>query len=112
MTVTINYDTLVSNSATTDKWHKRAFLLNYHSASVLLLQFSPYKPVMQSETEGFVKRPELADKIHCVVFVLSATQIQLCPPNLSSTMQQLREHISDLGKKGGKITAVTFGLTD
>ncbi|XP_075878831.1 interferon-induced protein 44 isoform X1 [Nelusetta ayraudi] len=60
-------------------------------------RFSPYKPVMQSETEGFVKRPELADKIHCVAFVLSATQIQMCSPNLSSTMQQLREHISDLG---------------
>lgn len=54
---------------------------------------------MPSETEGFVKRPELADKIHCVVFVLSAADIQAQPDSLSFTMQQLRQHISDLGKK-------------
>lgn len=53
---------------------------------------------MQSQTEGFIKRPELADKIHCVVFVLSAAQVHTYPASLSSTMQQLREHLSDLGK--------------
>lgn len=60
-------------------------------------RFSPFKPVMQSETKGFVKSPELGDQIHCVAFVLNAAQIQEYPSSLSFTMQQLREHISDLG---------------
>lgn len=52
---------------------------------------------MQSETEGFVNRPHLAEKIHCVVFVLSAAQLEAYPASLGSTLQQLREHISDMG---------------
>lgn len=57
---------------------------------------------MPSETVGYVKRPGPADQIHCVVFVLNAAQIQIYPKSVSSTMQQLRECISDLGRKGGK----------
>lgn len=82
--------------------HGSANLCTQRSDAVLLLQFSPYKPVMLSETEGFVKRPELADKVHCVVFVLSAAQVY--PASLSSSMQQLREHISDLGETGERTT--------
>lgn len=59
-------------------------------------KFSPDQPV-RSETAGFVKRPNLNDKIHCVVFVVDASKILSYPKGLSTTFQQLREHICDLG---------------
>ncbi|XP_047442182.1 interferon-induced protein 44 isoform X2 [Mugil cephalus] len=49
------------------------------------------------ETVGYVKRPSLQDKIHCVVFVVDATKIMTYPKGLRSTFQQLREYICDLG---------------
>lgn len=52
---------------------------------------------VRSETVGFVKRPSLKDKIHCVAFVVNASKLLSYPKGLSSTFQQLREHISDLG---------------
>ncbi|XP_039984457.1 interferon-induced protein 44f5 [Xiphias gladius] len=59
-------------------------------------KFSPDQPV-RSETVGYVKRPSLADKIHCVAFVVDASKILTYPEGLSTTFQQLRECISDLG---------------
>ncbi|XP_034387199.1 interferon-induced protein 44 isoform X2 [Cyclopterus lumpus] len=59
-------------------------------------KFSPDQPV-RSETVGYVKRPSLKDKIHCVAFVVDASKILTYPKDLSTTFQQLREHISDLG---------------
>ncbi|XP_051232810.1 interferon-induced protein 44 isoform X2 [Dicentrarchus labrax] len=59
-------------------------------------KFSPDQPV-RSETVGYVKRPSLKDKIHCVAFVLNASKVLTYPTGLSTTFQQLREHISDLG---------------
>ncbi|XP_018550709.1 interferon-induced protein 44 isoform X2 [Lates calcarifer] len=59
-------------------------------------KFSPDQPV-RSESVGYVKRPSLKDKIHCVAFVVDASKILTYPKGLSTTFQQLREHISDLG---------------
>ncbi|XP_019127896.2 interferon-induced protein 44 isoform X2 [Larimichthys crocea] len=59
-------------------------------------KFSLDQPV-RSETVGYVKRPSLKDKIHCVVFVVNASKMLTYPKGLSTTFQQLREHISDLG---------------
>lgn len=59
-------------------------------------KFSPHQPVT-SETVGYVKRPGLKDKIHCVAFVLNASKIPTYSKGLNTTFQQLREHISDLG---------------
>ncbi|XP_070765095.1 interferon-induced protein 44 [Enoplosus armatus] len=59
-------------------------------------KFTPDQPV-RSETVGYVKRPSLKDKIHCVAFVVDASKILTYPKGLSTTFQQLREHISDLG---------------
>lgn len=59
-------------------------------------KFSPDQPV-RSETVGYVKRPGLNEKIHCVAFVVNASKIMSYPKGLSTTFQQFREHISDLG---------------
>ncbi|XP_076009765.1 interferon-induced protein 44-like isoform X2 [Genypterus blacodes] len=59
-------------------------------------RFRAAQPV-RSETVGYVKKPMLEDKIHCVVFVVDASKISSYPKGLNTTFQQLREHISDLG---------------
>ncbi|XP_069558501.1 interferon-induced protein 44 isoform X3 [Brachyistius frenatus] len=59
-------------------------------------KFSPEQPV-RSETVGYVKKPSLKDRIHCVAFVMDASKILTYPKSLSTTFQKLREHISDLG---------------
>ncbi|XP_035863450.1 interferon-induced protein 44-like isoform X4 [Sander lucioperca] len=59
-------------------------------------KFSPDQPV-RSETVGYVKKPSLKDKIHCVAFVVDGSKILTYPKGLSTTFQQLREHISELG---------------
>ncbi|XP_045905491.1 interferon-induced protein 44-like isoform X1 [Micropterus dolomieu] len=59
-------------------------------------KFSPDQPV-RSETMGYVKRPSQKDKIHCVAFVVDASKVLTYPKGLKTTLQQLREHISDLG---------------
>ncbi|CAG00765.1 unnamed protein product, partial [Tetraodon nigroviridis] len=60
-------------------------------------KFSPDQPVNASQTHGYVKRPSLREKIHCVAFVLDASKVFTYPKSLNSSFQQLREHISDLG---------------
>ncbi|XP_037326220.2 interferon-induced protein 44 [Pungitius pungitius] len=59
-------------------------------------KFSPDQPV-RSETLGYVKRPSLKDKIHCVAFVVDASKVLTYPKGLSNTFQKFREHISELG---------------
>ncbi|XP_041745602.2 interferon-induced protein 44-like isoform X2 [Coregonus clupeaformis] len=59
-------------------------------------KFSPERPV-RSETVGYVKKPSLKDKVHCVVFVVDASKVSSYTKGLGTTFQQLREHISDLG---------------
>ncbi|XP_074524450.1 interferon-induced protein 44-like isoform X3 [Halichoeres trimaculatus] len=66
------------------------------SSTSFTKKFSPDQPV-RSETAGFVKRPSLSNKIHCVVFVVDASKILTYPKGLSTTFQQLQGHICDLG---------------
>ncbi|XP_034059631.1 interferon-induced protein 44-like isoform X1 [Gymnodraco acuticeps] len=58
-------------------------------------KFSPDQPV-RSETVGYIKKPGLKDKIHCVAFVVDASKILTYPKDLSTTFRLLRKHISDL----------------
>ncbi|KAL3047225.1 hypothetical protein OYC64_021444 [Pagothenia borchgrevinki] len=58
-------------------------------------KFSPDQPV-GSETVGYVKKPGLKDKIHCVAFVVDASKILTYPKGLGTTFRLLRKHISDL----------------
>ncbi|XP_031430167.1 interferon-induced protein 44-like isoform X2 [Clupea harengus] len=44
-----------------------------------------------------VKEPHLVKKVHCVVFVISALELSSYSQTMTSTFQQLREHISALG---------------
>ncbi|XP_030582979.1 interferon-induced protein 44-like isoform X2 [Archocentrus centrarchus] len=60
-------------------------------------KFRTDQPVSASETVGYVKKPSLKDKIHCVAFVVDASKISAYPKGLSAIFKQLRKHISDLG---------------
>nr|XP_019954157.1 PREDICTED: interferon-induced protein 44-like isoform X2 [Paralichthys olivaceus] len=59
-------------------------------------KFRPDQAV-RSETGNYVKWPSLKDKIHCVAFVVDASNMLAYSKGLRATFQQLREHISDLG---------------
>lgn len=65
----------------------------------------------QSQTLGFKKRPSLEEKIHCVAFVLDAVKISAYHESLSSSFQQLREHISELGEKAPRHGLLTCSLS-
>ncbi|CAM4653470.1 unnamed protein product [Leuciscus chuanchicus] len=59
-------------------------------------QFSPEQPV-GADTVGYVRKPSITDKVHCVVFVVDASKVASYPKSFGTTFQQLREHISNLG---------------
>ncbi|XP_056132808.1 interferon-induced protein 44-like [Lampris incognitus] len=58
-------------------------------------EFSTEQP-LRSETAGYVKKPSLKNKMHCVVFMVDASKLSSYPTGLSTTFQQLRQHITDL----------------
>ncbi|TSK53775.1 Hippocampus abundant transcript 1 protein [Bagarius yarrelli] len=58
-------------------------------------EFKAEEPV-RSDSMSFRKKPNLKDKIHCVVFVVDALKINSYTKGLSTTFQQLRENISSL----------------
>jgi len=60
---------------------------------------------VRSETVGYVKKPSLKEKIHCVAFVVDASKVPTYPEGLGSSFQQLREHISDLGERSGSASS-------
>ncbi|XP_076133829.1 interferon-induced protein 44-like [Alosa pseudoharengus] len=57
--------------------------------------FNACCPVM-TDTPGYVEEPSLAEKVHCVVFVVSAPEISSYSDTMKSTFHQLRELISAL----------------
>lgn len=61
-------------------------------------KFRP-EQALSSDTEGYVKRPGLRERMHCVAFVLDASKVHygLYSERISGTFQTLRNFISDLG---------------
>ncbi|KAG7275258.1 hypothetical protein CRUP_034985 [Coryphaenoides rupestris] len=59
-------------------------------------KFSISQP-LHPDCPGYRKDPGLQDRVHCVVFVLEASQLASYGRGLRGTFQHLREHISDLG---------------
>ncbi|XP_043087853.1 interferon-induced protein 44 [Puntigrus tetrazona] len=59
-------------------------------------QFSPEQSI-GAETVGFVRKPSINDKVHCVVFVIDGSKVSSYAKSFGATFQQLREHISNLG---------------
>ncbi|XP_026179150.1 interferon-induced protein 44-like [Mastacembelus armatus] len=59
-------------------------------------QFNPTAP-LHSETSGYVKSPELREKIHCVVYVIDACKISIMATKLEEKLAAIRRKINLMG---------------
>uniref|UniRef100_A0A3Q3H0Y0 Interferon induced protein 44f3 n=1 Tax=Labrus bergylta TaxID=56723 RepID=A0A3Q3H0Y0_9LABR len=59
-------------------------------------QFNPSAP-LHSDVHGYRERPELKDKIHCVVYVLDACKVSIMPSKLEETLEAIRKKINLIG---------------
>ncbi|XP_053399729.1 interferon-induced protein 44-like [Mercenaria mercenaria] len=59
-------------------------------------QFNPAAPISQ-ETEGFIVKPTLEDKVHCVVFVLDSTTLEVTPTKIIQKMKSFQTFMNQKG---------------
>ncbi|CAC5368437.1 unnamed protein product [Mytilus coruscus] len=59
-------------------------------------QFNPSVPVTPDIT-GFVATPQLADKIHCVVFVIDGSTVDVMPEKVIEKMKGFQIHMNQRG---------------
>ncbi|KAJ7332565.1 hypothetical protein JRQ81_014745 [Phrynocephalus forsythii] len=58
-------------------------------------QFNP-SVAMQPETLGYIKCPSLKDQIHCVVFVIDGSKVEILPEKLEGKLREIRQKINKL----------------
>ncbi|KAL3875170.1 hypothetical protein ACJMK2_038098 [Sinanodonta woodiana] len=59
-------------------------------------QFNPSSPIT-TDIQGFINRPELNDKVHCVVFVLDGSTVDVIPQSVLDKMKQVQIRMNKLG---------------
>ncbi|XP_045161383.1 interferon-induced protein 44-like [Mercenaria mercenaria] len=59
-------------------------------------QFNPASPI-SAETDGFVDKPTLEDKVHCVVFVMDSTTLEVTPAKI---IQKIKSFQTLMNQKG------------
>ncbi|XP_047442387.1 interferon-induced protein 44-like isoform X1 [Mugil cephalus] len=59
-------------------------------------QFNPSAAV-HSEAYGYIKSPELKDKIHCVAYVLDSCKVSIMPEKLEEKLNAIRRKINSMG---------------
>ncbi|XP_047442392.1 interferon-induced protein 44-like [Mugil cephalus] len=59
-------------------------------------QFNP-SAALHSEAYGYIKSPELKDKIHCVVYVLDTCKISIMPEKLEEKLEAIRKKVNSMG---------------
>ncbi|XP_042320170.1 interferon-induced protein 44-like [Sceloporus undulatus] len=59
-------------------------------------QFNP-SASMQPTASGYVKCPSLKDQIHCVVFVIDGSKIEILPDNLGGKLREIRRKSNKFG---------------
>ncbi|CAG2250104.1 unnamed protein product [Mytilus edulis] len=59
-------------------------------------QFNPSAPVTPDIT-GFVAKPQFADKIHCVVFVIDGSTVDVMPEKVIEKMKGFQIHMNQRG---------------
>lgn len=60
-------------------------------------QFSPSAPILP-DSPGFRKHPTLADKIHCVVYVIDACKASLLSQKIVDKFAEIRKKTNRLGR--------------
>nr|XP_020670925.1 interferon-induced protein 44-like [Pogona vitticeps] len=58
-------------------------------------QFNP-TIAMQSDSLGYVKCPSLKDQIHCAVFVIDGSKVEILPEMLEGKLREIRQKINKL----------------
>jgi hypothetical protein len=69
------------------------------------LQFNPGAPI-SADHDGYISKPTLEDKVHCAVFVLDSTTLDVLPAKILQKMKSFQT----LMKKKGIIFAT--GIND
>ncbi|XP_060890077.1 interferon-induced protein 44-like [Labrus mixtus] len=59
-------------------------------------QFNP-SASLQLDIHGYRERPELKDKVHCVVYVLDACKVSIMPSKLEEKLEVIRKKINLIG---------------
>ncbi|KAL3875143.1 hypothetical protein ACJMK2_038071 [Sinanodonta woodiana] len=59
-------------------------------------QFNPSSPIT-TDIPGFIDRPELKDKIHCVVFVLDGSTVDVFPQTILDKIKQVQIRMNKTG---------------
>ncbi|XP_042320167.1 interferon-induced protein 44-like [Sceloporus undulatus] len=59
-------------------------------------QFNP-SAAMQRNSLGYVKCPSLKDQVHCVVFVIDGSKIEILPDNLGEKLREIRRKSNKFG---------------
>jgi len=66
--------------------------------SKLQFEFDDDEP-LSPETEGWIQSPTLADKIHCVVFVVDGSTIDVMSEKVLARINRLQEIMNEKGNK-------------
>ncbi|KAK1896618.1 Interferon-induced protein 44-like [Dissostichus eleginoides] len=59
-------------------------------------QFNP-SASLDSDSSGYLKSPELKDKIHCVTYVIDACKVSIMPPKLEEKLNAIRRKVNLMG---------------
>ncbi|XP_033936461.1 interferon-induced protein 44-like [Pseudochaenichthys georgianus] len=59
-------------------------------------QFNTSAP-LDSDSSGYLKSPELKDKIHCVTYVIDACKVSIMPPKLEEKLNAIRGKVNLMG---------------
>ncbi|KAI3368611.1 hypothetical protein L3Q82_025615 [Scortum barcoo] len=59
-------------------------------------QFNPSAP-LHSEAHGYLKSPDLKDKIHCVAYVIDACKVSIMPTKLEGKLDAIRRKVNLMG---------------
>ncbi|KAK2908053.1 interferon-induced protein 44-like [Channa argus] len=59
-------------------------------------QFNPSAP-LDAEAQGYLKSPELKDRIHCVAYVIDACKVSIMPTKLQQKLEAIRRKVNLMG---------------
>ncbi|KAJ4943283.1 hypothetical protein JOQ06_005787 [Pogonophryne albipinna] len=59
-------------------------------------QFNTSAP-LDSDSSGYLKSPELKDRIHCVTYVIDACKVSIMPPKLEEKLNAIRRKVNLMG---------------
>jgi hypothetical protein len=60
------------------------------------LQFNPAAPI-STDHDGYISKPTLEDKMHCVVFVLDSTTLEVLPAKILQKMKSFQTLMNQKG---------------